>query len=126
MNCISLGKRGKGWKVGKVGKVVAGISHEEDGEGPNGEDGVVVFTEDESEAGVLACGEAGMSDIVTVDTDGSSDGGRSDHVSVLVVAIVTNFCVLLCWKEGLSILINIHSKRQHSHVKHPAHIIQPK
>lgn len=89
MNWISLGRRGKGWKVGKV---LAGM----------GDGGILAEGESEveGEADVLASGEAGMSDIVGTHASESTDGGRSDHVSVLVAAIAIDSCFLLFSNES--------------------------
>ena len=92
MNWIS---RGREEKCGKVRKVVVGTAVWRKDE----EVGVLIggeFVEAEGEVGVLAGGETGTSDIVGADASGSSDGGRSDHVSVPVAAIaITSYLLFL-------------------------------
>ena len=93
MNCIS---RGRAEKCGKEGRVISGMGDECEDED---EDGVSAFgsVEDSGAGNVVGDmgGKAGTSDIVGADASGSSDGGRSDHVSVLVVAIAINLLYLL-------------------------------
>lgn len=97
MNWISRGREEKCGKVGKV-VVVGTTAWSEDvkvGVFIGGE-----FAEAEGEVGVLVGCEAGTSDIVGADASGSSDGGRSDHVSVLVAAIAINSYFLLFSNES--------------------------
>ena len=54
----------------------------------------------EGDEGLLAGGEAGTSDIVGTEASGSSDGGRSDHVIVLVAAIAIICSFLLFSNES--------------------------
>ena len=93
MNWISLGRRGKAWKVvlGIVVDVEVIMIASSGGE----------FAEVEGEISVLDGGEPETSDIVGTDASGSSDGGRSDHVSVLVaaIAIAINFLYSIIFEQ---------------------------
>lgn len=91
INCIS---RGREEKCGKVEKKMVGTSVGEDDE-PDEEVVRPIDVDMEGERGVHAGGEAGTSDIVGAEVSRSSDGRRSDRVSVLVAAIAIYLLFLI-------------------------------